>query len=130
MTGDYGVGYGRPPKTSRFKKGKSGNPRGRPKSLRNFKTDFTAALKAPVRVTESGKARTISTQQAVIARLREKALNGDVRALDRIITLSIELGETAQESKSNLSMQDRDILDRYGDRLLRRREDKPKAHNE
>ncbi len=60
MADEYAVGYGKPPKGSRFKKGRSGNPKGRPKTHRNFKTDFTTALKAPVRVTEDGKARTIS----------------------------------------------------------------------
>ena len=119
MTDDRDVGYGKPPKSSRFKKGQSGNSKGRPKGSRNFRTDFLEALKAPVRVTEDGKARTISTQEAVIARLREKALRGDVRALDRIIALALELGETAQDSTPMLAIEDQEILKRYGDRLLK-----------
>jgi hypothetical protein len=35
---NYQVGYGRPPAKSRFKKGTSGNPRGRPKHSKNMKT--------------------------------------------------------------------------------------------
>jgi Family of unknown function (DUF5681) len=35
---DYKVGYGRPPEHSRFKRGQSGNPRGRPRKHRNFRT--------------------------------------------------------------------------------------------
>jgi Family of unknown function (DUF5681) len=31
MAGDYEVGYGKPPARSRFSKGQSGNPKGRPK---------------------------------------------------------------------------------------------------
>ena len=29
---DYEVGYGRPPKSGQFKKGQSGNPKGRPRN--------------------------------------------------------------------------------------------------
>jgi hypothetical protein len=32
---DDAVGYGRPPKATRFRKGESGNPRGRPKGSKN-----------------------------------------------------------------------------------------------
>ena len=119
MTDDHDVGYGKPPKSSRFKKGQSGNSKGRPKGSRNFRTDFLEALKSPVRVTEKGKAKTMSTQKAVIARLREKALRGDVRTLDRIIALALELGEAAQDSTPTLDIEDQEILKRYGDRLLK-----------
>ena len=119
MADEYEVGYGKPPKRSRFRKGKSGNPKGRPKTHRNFKTDFVTALKSPVRVTEDGKARTISTQEAIIARAREKALKGTERGLDRIIALALELGETAQDSAPTLAIEDQEILKRYGDRLLK-----------
>ena len=77
---DYDVGYGKPPVHSRFKPGQSGNSKGRPKGVRNFKTDVQATLKAPVRVTRGGKPRNVSTQAAMLLRLREKALGGDNRA--------------------------------------------------
>jgi hypothetical protein len=34
VSGEYEVGYGKPPKHSRFKKGKSGNPQGRSKGTK------------------------------------------------------------------------------------------------
>lgn len=78
---DYEVGYCRPPKHTRWKPGQSGNPgKGRPKGTRNFKTDLTAVLKQPVQVTRDGAKRKVSTQEAMLLRLREKALNGDARA--------------------------------------------------
>ena len=44
MPDDYKVGYKQPPKTAQFQKGKSGNPRGRPKNARNLKTDLAEEL--------------------------------------------------------------------------------------
>ena len=63
---DYDVGYGKPPVHSRFKPGQSGNSKGRPKGVRNFKTDVQATLKAPVKVTRGGKPRNVSTQAAML----------------------------------------------------------------
>ena len=41
---DYEVGYGKPPRHTRFVKGQSGNPRGRPPGAKNMKTLLTKAL--------------------------------------------------------------------------------------
>jgi hypothetical protein len=49
---DYAVGYGRPPPHSRFKKGQSGNPWGRPPGAKNLKTVLNEALNERVIVVE------------------------------------------------------------------------------
>ncbi len=118
-TDDYQVGYGRPPKESRFKPGYSGNPKGRPKGVRNFKTDVQAALKEPVGVTRAGKAHRVSTQLAAILRLREKALNGNARALDGLLTLARLYNNEDSLEVSRLSNNDAEVLELYNARVLR-----------
>lgn len=122
MGKDYEVGYGKPPKETRFKKGQSGNPKGRPRGSRNFKTDLLDTLKAPVQLKEKGRPKTVSTQQAALLRLREKALGGDARALDRLIDLArIHNDEDmAEAAAAALAPTDREIIEGFAARMQRR----------
>jgi hypothetical protein len=110
---DYEVGYGKPPKETRFAQGRSGNPKGRPKGTRNFKTDLKATLKAPVRITRDGKPKKVSTQEAALLRLREKALAGDARALDRLISLAQAYNDEELTAASGLSTDDTMLLELF-----------------
>jgi hypothetical protein len=95
---DYEVGYRKPPLHSRFKSGQSANPAGRKKGVPNFKTDVETTLHLPVQLSEAGKTKRVSTQQAALSRLKQKALNGDRRALDRALKLASKLGDEAESS--------------------------------
>lgn len=81
-------GFGYPPKKNQFKKGQSGNPKGRPKGSKNLKTDALSVLKMSVPLKVNGKTKKVSTQKAALMRLREKALKGDQRALEKLLELS------------------------------------------
>lgn len=74
------VGYMRPPEHSRFKKGKSGNPKGRPKKQEDILSLTQKVLKRKVRPKGAEKQMPIS--EALIRKLRELALSGDRRAMD------------------------------------------------
>ena len=50
----YEVGYGKPPRRTRFTKGQSGNPRGRVRGGKNLKTLLDETLNEPVIVAENG----------------------------------------------------------------------------
>ena len=52
---DYEVGYGRPPKHSRWTSGESGNPKGRRKGARGLKTDLDAELRETLTIQMNGK---------------------------------------------------------------------------
>ena len=60
-TGDYNVGFARTPERTRFKKGKSGNPKGRPKRSDNLIELLRQVMSETVEVREGEKTRRIST---------------------------------------------------------------------
>ena len=76
---DYEVGYRKPPPMSRFKPGQSGNPKGRPKRHPTSQETFQKVLSMPVAVSEGGRKRKISTQEALFLKMRRAALEGDAR---------------------------------------------------
>jgi len=114
-TEDYPVGYGRPPKHTQFKAGRSGNPKGRPKGATNFKTDLQEELSETIRVREGDRNLKVSKQRAMIKALMAKALKGDARAANVLITHIAKLVEpdTPAEGSTALSADDQAILERF-----------------
>jgi hypothetical protein len=94
MTDRSDVGYGKPPVGTQFRKGVSGNPGGRPRGIRNLKTDLSAELESKVQVTEGGRQRTLSKRQALLKRLVSQALNGDNKATSLLLSLWAQLERT------------------------------------
>ena len=60
---DYEVGYGRPPKSTRFQPGRSGNPKGRPRKQETFGALLQRALLRRVRIQENGVTRYVSVKE-------------------------------------------------------------------
>jgi hypothetical protein len=75
------VGYGNPPMTRRFKPGQSGNPRGRPCGSKNRKTIVKQIANEMHAVTEDGRRRRRSTLELMLLALRNRAAEGNVRAI-------------------------------------------------
>ena len=112
---DYEIGYSKPPKATQFKKGQSGNPKGRPKGSNNLSTDVKAILKAPVPISEGGKRRNVTTQKAVLLRLREKALKGDAKAIDQLVALAGAYNNEALTPSADMTLDSDDaaVLDAF-----------------
>jgi hypothetical protein len=72
---DYAVGYGKPPRRSRFPKGQSGNPPGRSPGAKNLKALLSDALNEFVIVTENGGHRKITTREAIITQLVNRSVS-------------------------------------------------------
>lgn len=83
----YEVGYGKPPKATRFRKGESGNPRGRPKGRRNLATELHQALSETVVVTENGKRKRLTKRTVICRQLANRSAAGDLAALRVLIPL-------------------------------------------
>lgn len=81
MTNDEtpSVGYMNPPKHTRFKKGKSGNPRGRPRKQADLNTVLHRVLNRKVRTKDDDK--TMPIRDALMWKLRDLALQGDKQAI-------------------------------------------------
>src|ERR1700731_1585801 len=84
---DYEVGYGKPPRHTRFELGRSGNPRGRPGGSKNLSTSLNEALKEPVVVVENGRRRKITKRQAIITQLVNRSAKADLKAIQILLTM-------------------------------------------
>jgi hypothetical protein len=88
---DYEIGYGKPPRHTRFRPGQSGNPRGRPKDAKNLSTLVHEALNEPVVVTENGRRRKVSKCRAIITQLVNRSAQADLKATQILLGIVQEI---------------------------------------
>ena len=122
MGSDYEVGYGRPPKHSQFKKGESGNPSGRPKRSKNFKTDLAEELAEEIFIREGDVEQKVTKQRAVVKTLVAAAASGDPKSLGILTSVyckAFDIRGAAESETPELSRDEREILDNYAERILR-----------
>jgi Family of unknown function (DUF5681) len=100
----YSVGFKRAPKHTRFQKGKSGNPRGRPKGSLNVATTLRKALSAPVKVIERGKSKTMTKLEVAIQQQTNKAAAGDGQALKLLSQLLREADDGGATTKDPITI--------------------------
>ena len=84
---DYEVGYGRPPESTRFQPGRSGNPKGRPRQQRTVGALLQQALSKKVKIQENGVTKYLTTEQVALMQLANKAAKGDLRAMKLVFDL-------------------------------------------
>ena len=82
---DYEVGYKKPPKHSRFRRGQSGNPRGRPRGSKSWKSLLEEELNRKITVVEGGKQKQVTLKRALVRRAINDALaKSECRMLNQI----------------------------------------------
>lgn len=84
---NYRVGYCRPPKDYQFQPGQSGNPSGRPKAVRSFKSELHDELSELISVSYGDKIVEITKQRAILKAIVDAALSGDFKAANTVLTL-------------------------------------------
>lgn len=124
MSQDESTGYRNPPKTRQFKKGQSGNPKGRPKGSRNLRTDLSDELHSRITVQERGRKRSLTKQQVLIKKMMAEALSGQHKPRALLLQLMMHFERTGDLVPSNAPLPDADrkILERYM-RQLQKRQD-------
>ncbi len=90
--GKYDVGYGKPPKRTQFKKGQSGNPKGRPRVLPSIRVKLREILNERVKATVNGEEVRMSSWEAFIRSVRQRAIKGDARATSMLYGMIKEHG--------------------------------------
>lgn len=117
----YDVGYGKPPVETRFRKGRSGNPKGRGKGGQNFATVFMAAMSQSVTITENGRRKRITKLDAAATQLANDAARGDKKSIQLAFALLqlIEPRIEAQRLTKDIEPADAAVLTELKARLLR-----------
>jgi hypothetical protein len=113
---NYKVGYGRPPKHTQFRKGQSGNPKGRPQGRANAKTIVSRVINEKVTVRDGDQARAMTKLEGMLQAHLVKAIKGDARSASLVIGLVTKLGllaDVEKETFATLSEEDHAILEEY-----------------
>jgi Family of unknown function (DUF5681) len=119
--GEYEVGFKRPPVHTRFKKGESGNQKGRPKGTKNLKTDLHEELNEWITIKEGERTKKISKQRAFLKTVLSKAMKGDGRAGATLVTIlsrTTDLSATDANPATPISEQEEELLKALAKRLV------------
>jgi hypothetical protein len=118
--GEFAANYRKPPLHTRFKKGQSSNPRGRP--VKNLAGLLAAALNEKVTVTENGKRRQVTKRETVIAQLVNKSASAELWATKMLIEMLREIErktDPAPPGKNRLGPSNREVFQQLITRLRR-----------
>lgn len=114
-----GVGYGKPPAATQFKKGISGNPAGRPKGSKSLATIVAQMGSRKITVNIAGKQRKVNMLEAMIMQLNIKGASGDLKAIRQVIALQqiYGEGEQAKDARDVSQEQDASVVKRLFERM-------------
>jgi Family of unknown function (DUF5681) len=118
---DYAVGYGKPPASTQYRKGQSGNRTGRPKGANNLKTDLLEELGEKVTLKEGTRTKKVTKQRAMVKTIVAKTLKGESRAATTLIGLLgrvFDLAATEAVASEPLSSEEVEVLEMLAQRMV------------
>lgn len=110
---DYEVGYGRPPKSTQFKPGQSGNPNGRKRKPKSVQAQMQKVVSRKVQINEGGVVKRLPLQDVIFRTIANKAAKGDLNAAKFVFSLlhAPEYAETDVIDQTSLPPDDQAMLD-------------------
>ena len=96
---NYKVGYKRPPRDSRFSKGRSGNLKGRPRGSKNIRDVLERTLSKRLFGHVNGRRTSMTTLEAVLKQLAHKAALGDLNATKLLLDICKSLPDPPKEGR-------------------------------
>ena len=105
---DFAIGYKKPPVKSQFKKGTSGNPKGRPKGSLSISSVLMKTGREQVSVTINGKTRIMTKLEAASMQLHNKAASGDLRAVNLTLAAHRQFPEPEDPIRTSEVSKERD----------------------
>jgi hypothetical protein len=109
-TSDYTVGYKKPPRSSRFIKGKSGNSKGRPAGSKNLGDLLHEALNEEVTISENGRRKVITKREAIAKQLVNGAASGDARSIKLLFELQRSSTGRVEASMQQTPLDEDDLV--------------------
>jgi hypothetical protein len=106
------AGYGNPPSHSRFQKGRSGNPKGRPKNSRSLKTHLLRILNEVVEVAEQGRKKKMTKREVIARQVVQQAMKGNLKSL-AVITAFDPVEDDLPKQNDPLTEHEEAMLARY-----------------
>jgi hypothetical protein len=98
------AGYGKPPKATRFQKGKSGNPSGRPRRNPSIAELFRKVSKQVVHANGPNGRRRMTKLEASITQLMNKATAGDMKATKVILQMASRFPELIKDPEGPMAV--------------------------
>jgi hypothetical protein len=95
------VGYGKPPKANQFRKGRTGNPRGKRQGEENTISAFKRIVSRRVKINDGEKVRTVTLAEAVILKNLNAAVQKDPFAMSNVFRLAEDAGEFVDFADAN-----------------------------
>jgi hypothetical protein len=117
---NYEVGFGKPPAFSRFRKGESGNPSGRPKKKKTLATVLEQELQKEILIKSKGRKRRVTRLEAAVCQMSERAAGGDLNAFKLLCALvqSVRAASVPSEQEANvIGQEDQKVLEGILQRL-------------